>query len=1027
MSRIDTPSQSTAVDASPGPDMEPLEISGTVLRRRLPLFSVFILVAITALAMAAYTFSARKTNEAYAGPQLMFASETLKMLLYSLVEGDLALLVNLADSDTVKDYLRSPFDPELETKALTKFGGFERFLRKGAFFWSSAADRRLWSSKDPTRSIPKDAPGFEWYDLALNSGQPCVIDIEPNHFTGRQTVWLNVPVKEAGPLGAPLGLLGAGIELDLWLSEADTAIERLDPNLTWFLFDSEFHIITATDLSLTGRAASALDELSDISSEINDLVKGNRPPGAFQKGQNIYQTTYIPDFNWHLVVKYRLPDLIAIDLPFNIMFFSMFLIFFIIIFAFNVFIRRADRELAAGRQRLILANREAEKASKGKSDLLAIVSHELRTPLNAIIGVSRLILREDTSKTVREHAANVKQAGDSAMALITDLLDLSKIETGHFEIANKPYWLGSLVQDVINIIRLRISDTELSLVIKVDPALPARLSGDEIRLRRILLNLMGNAVKYTQEGHVSLSISRGDDQAELANSITPGLTPTSNEASNGNAETSQPGDSVTNQPGDAGAKPPIGSQTGPAFKEGQIIQLIIEVADSGIGIKQENLADLFKSFMRFDRELNQNVEGSGLGLSITKQLIESMGGKISVSSIYGVGSVFTAAIPQTVASPAPVGDGPIPSSAYDDGDLSVHFLAPEARILIVDDIRTNLKVGRGLLAAYEAKIDLCDNAREAVGLVEKGAYNLVFLDHMMPFMTGVEVAAKIRAMEGPASQTPLIALTGDAGIDMANMFLEKGFNDVLAKPVDLARLGEVMDRWIPMSLRQDPATKRGLGESGFAGPIPRGLNVAEGLSRSGGKTGYYLEVLSCFRNDALERLPAFQAPPDPSNLGILAGHLHGIKTAAGGIGANQLASQAGALEAIARRGDLDSAKKSLPGFLNDLSCFLSDLGGFIFESASKLADPGATLDPSALKRLITAFESEDIKKIDDLLESFPNIPSDTPAGALLSEINEAVLRLELTKAANLVKAHLADHCHDSEGLSEPPEGASLSL
>ncbi|MDR2455625.1 MAG: response regulator [Deltaproteobacteria bacterium] len=449
----------------------------------------------------------------------------------------------------------------------------------------------------------------------------------------------------------------------------------------------------------------------------------------------------------------------------------------------------------------------------------------------------------------------------------------------------------------------------------------------------------------------------------------------------------------------------------------------MEVADSGVGIKEGDLSELFTSFARFDREINQDVEGSGLGLSITKGLIDAMGGQIAVSSIYGVGSVFTVTIPQTVVSKAPVGDGLIQDFAADQSDLSVHFVAPEAKILIVDDIRTNLKVSRGLLAAYEAQIDLCDQAREAAGLVEKGGYDLVFLDHMMPFMTGVEVAAKIRAMDGPAGKTPLIALTGDAAPEMAKMFLEKGFNDVLAKPVDLARLGEVMDRWIPKSLRHDPASRGKSKESGLAGPVPEGLNVREGLTRSGSKPGFYLEALACFRSDALERLETLSQKPDAENLPTIAGQLHALKAAAGGVGANLLAAKASALDAAAKKGDLPLVQKALPSFTEGLSKLLGELSSFISVNASKLADPDATMDPQTLKRLIEALDNEDIKKIDELLDAMPRAGADTPMGALLSDVSEAVLRLELPKAADLVKAYLAIHFPEAQAAGQAEASA----
>jgi CheY-like chemotaxis protein len=438
----------------------------------------------------------------------------------------------------------------------------------------------------------------------------------------------------------------------------------------------------------------------------------------------------------------------------------------------------------------------------------------------------------------------------------------------------------------------------------------------------------------------------------------------------------------------------------------------MEVADSGIGIKEEDLAELFSSFTRFDRELNQDVEGTGLGLAITKRLTEAMGGEIAVSSLYGVGSVFTVTIPQKVVSLALVGEGQMGGSErrVAANDLSVHFVAPEARILIVDDIRTNLKVGQGLLAPYEASVELCDQAREAPALVERGSYDLIFLDHMMPGLTGVEVAAKIRAMEAAGRpRTPLVALTGDAGPEMTRMFLARGFDDVLAKPVELARLGENMDRWIPEALRQDPSRRRRGPADSLPLPAPEGLDVREGLARSGGKPAYYLEVLGCFRADALERLETLKTPPTLERLPALAGSLHALKSAAGGVGAGALADRAGRLEAAARRGDLAQVESALSPFVASLEELLAGIKAYAAECAKGLADPEAVLDPGALQDLIEALKAEDIKKIDEILEAMPLAASDSPAGALIAEVSEAVLRLEMPKAVELIERHLAEH------------------
>jgi CheY-like chemotaxis protein len=348
---------------------------------------------------------------------------------------------------------------------------------------------------------------------------------------------------------------------------------------------------------------------------------------------------------------------------------------------------------------------------------------------------------------VADYVAGIKQAGAGLLAIINDILDFSKIESGALEINPVRYTLSSLLNDVVTIIRIRLGEKPLALKVNIDASLPKTLLGDEARIRQILLNLLSNAVKYTREGQVVFTV------------------------------------------------------TGEIHDDG-LLRLVFVVADTGIGIKDEDIKKLFGNFVRLDSDKNRSVEGTGLGLAITQRLCRLMDGSLTVQSVYGAGSTFTFRLPQKVLERQPMGPLALteaPTPLVRESGI-VRFTAPDARVLIVDDISSNRVVAQGLLAPYGMNVDCCGSGADAVDLAARNQYDIIFMDHLMPGMDGIEAAARIRERERREDRkVPIVALTADAVTGMREMFLSKGFSDYLSKPIEIARLDKIIRKWIPQS------------------------------------------------------------------------------------------------------------------------------------------------------------------------------------------------------------------------------------
>jgi signal transduction histidine kinase/CheY-like chemotaxis protein len=738
-------------------------------------------------------------------------------------------------------------------------------------------------------------------------------------------------------------------------------------------------------------------------------------------------------------------------------------------------------EIRTQNRRLVELREEAETANRTKSYFLASMSHEIRTPMNAITGMAELLMRANLSEEARGYAQDIKQAGNNLITIINDILDFSKIEAGRMEIVSARYLLSSLVNDTVSIIRTRLREKPIRFFTNIDGNIPNTLIGDEVRLRQILLNLLSNAVKFTDKGHISLTItvrSKSENKVWLDFLVADtgkGIKESDKKnlfgefvqvdlKRNRNVEGTGLGLAISKRlcllmegdismetefgkgsmftitvPQGIDSDEPFAAVDNPGGKrvliyEGRMIYAnSISWSLKNMGVEHTLVTNIDEfSDVLFKYEWSLILSGYGIYEMIRRVMDRSDGnypGKkkppLALMVEWGketyIPDVRFVSLPIQSLSIANILNGKEDTKGYSDipgASGVIRYAFPSARILIVDDIPTNLKVTGGLLAPYRTRVDVCLSGFDAIELVKQKKYDLIFMDHMMPEMDGIETTTLIREWEmgrgdAVSDRIPIVALTANALSGVREMFIEKNFDDFLAKPIDVSALDEILNKWISKDKREQGVDACQKMEYKFPGIV--GVDVQKGIHMTGGTEEGYASVLSTFSKDVMERLQQLRKAASASSLSVFINNVHALKSASASIGALGLSEQAAKLESAGKSDDRAYINANIERYIDNLTEIVE--GIHVALEIERNYDKGACADakPAGEVEIITllfklkeAIKTQKADYIDPILDKIGKLSLDEKTKGAFDQISDDILMAEFDKAVKIIEEMIND-------------------
>ena len=610
--------------------------------------------------------------------------------------------------------------------------------------------------------------------------------------------------------------------------------------------------------------ASSSEEYEHVINEISGGGTGTMTIKNYKDEDCILSYTPLETMTtWFLLAYIPVKDLV-INQSIDWLLLGIAAVGFLLLLIFNSIVMTAyNHELSE-------AAKQANQANEAKSSFLSTMSHDIRTPMNAILGLNEVVLRDTKDDNIRMYSESIRTAGSTLLGIINDILDFSKIEAGKMEIINVDYSVASLLNDLVNMVQQKAEEKGLSINLNIDSNIPMLLHGDEIRIKQIIINILTNAVKYTKEGYITFSV-HADKLQDRQDSIN----------------------------------------------------LKISVADTGIGIKPEDLDRLFTAFERIEEKKNRDIEGTGLGMSIVQRFLAMMGSHLEVDSEYGKGSVFSFELEQKVVKWDPIGDleEAFRRSNSERTAYQEKFTAPDASVLVVDDTAVNLTVFVNLLKRTKLQIDTAESGDECITHFINKHYDVIFLDHMMPDKDGIETLKEMKGItDTPNAKTPVICLTANAISGMREMYTNAGFDDYLTKPIDAERLEAMLLQYLPADKVFDASEKyEKPGTDDQALPAflydIKELNIDAGLDYCGDSEDYImaLEMYLSSAEKKAEEIEQYWAARDIKNTTI---KVHALKSSSRAIGALELGEFAAKLEKAGNDDDSEMLEKELDNLIS---------------------------------------------------------------------------------------------------------------
>ena len=725
----------------------------------------------------------------------------------------------------------------------------------------------------------------DWYNTLIeHNGEVTIV----NPYIDAQTG--NVIIS----VGRNLSNKYDALALDLTLNSVQEIAEKIEINGVGYgyILNYDGMVIAHKDKNEVGHNYDLTDEQKEMFNKVKSTGKGNFDMEI--DGENC--TVFVDNVmdQWHLVIITAKSEIfkaqrqqLFLSILVSVIVFTLISVFYYVGYKNERTTNIRMEEMKVNEQRkdyeakvLKLEKTAADIANKAKSDFLADMSHEIRTPINAVLGMNEMILRKSDDEKILDYASNIKSAGNTLLSIINTILDFSKIEDGKMELVPVEFSVNDLTHNLVNTISERAKAKGLELKVDIDETLPSKLYGDDVRISQVIMNLLTNAVKYTEKGSVTLSIKT---------------------------------------------------------KEICDDNLIFNVAvkDTGIGIRKEDIDKLAISFERLEEKRNRHIEGTGLGISIVTKLLEMMNSRLEVESEYGKGSVFSFYLKLKIADATPVGK-------YQDrrsGAVRVaadaqKFISGGAKVLITDDNEMNLKVASNFMQLFGITPEVSTSGEETIRLMREKKYDMVLLDHMMPKMDGIETLEILKKESLVDEKTVVIALTANAVVGAKEQYLSAGFNDYLSKPIEIKELEKMLRKYLPgtpedMIQKSSQAQDTIISDDPLEALSKLGLHTSEGISYCGGEEGFYFEIIGDYAKAAEKNTEKLTSLKDEDNLNDYRILVHSIKSASKTIGARELYKEAYELEKASGDGNKDYLNNNHDQFVEKYLKLAQNLKGIV--------------------------------------------------------------------------------------------------